>query len=179
MKRTPADLTDSALSLENRIPYRFSVLSTYNMRFLAGLTKKFGLTAAGWRILSIIGRFEPIFPTVAAELSTMDADKVTRSVDRLVEMGFVLRSTDTEDRRRVILRLSARGRRIYETIEADVRALEAQLRSVLSAEEWQSFSTILDKLDAQGRRLFCGKGEPAAERPAARGTPVRSRRKSA
>jgi hypothetical protein len=69
-------------SLERRLAYRFSILSTINLRFIASVcTRKLGLTTATWRILSIIGRYEPIFAGVAAQRSTMDADKVTRAVD--------------------------------------------------------------------------------------------------
>ena len=142
-------------SLENRIAYRFSMLSTANVRCVARLyTKKFGLSTAGWRILSIIGRYEPIFPSIAAQLSTMDADKVTRAADRLVELGYVIRNTDAADRRRVILCLTSRGRAVYEEVEEVSQQLDSEWRSVLTAEEARVFNTVMSKLDAQAKRLF-------------------------
>jgi DNA-binding MarR family transcriptional regulator len=144
-------------SLEKRLAYRFSILSTLNVRCIAGLyTNKFGLSSAGWRILSIIGRYEPIFPGVAAQLSTMDADKVTRAVDRLVEMGYVIRNTDAADRRRVILCLTSRGHAVYAEVEEVSQELDAEWRSVLTAEENKMLNGIMDKLDAQARELFTG-----------------------
>jgi DNA-binding MarR family transcriptional regulator len=186
MTNTPLDfnalMADSSLSLEHRTSYRFSVQSTLNMRCLAGLfIKKHKLSVAGWRIFSIIGRYEPVFPSVAAELSTMDVDKVTRAVDRLVEMNLVVRTSDTEDRRRVILRMSARGRTVYQEVESVGRAMEAELRSVLSAKEVAAFFATMDKIQAQGQRLFSGKDAwkkfmPAAavKTPPVKSTPAKT-----
>ncbi|HVL59471.1 MAG TPA: MarR family transcriptional regulator [Burkholderiaceae bacterium] len=152
-KKRPIDFP-----LERRTNYRFSVISTWNMRCLAGLfTKKFGITTAGWRLLSIIGRFEPIHPTRLAELSTLDADKVTRAADRLVEAGLVDRRTDEEDRRRVVMRLTARGRAVYAEIERAGQLLEAELVSVLTDDELEAFYAALTKLHAQAREIFIGK----------------------
>ena len=142
-------------SLEKRLAYRFSILSTLNVRCIGSVyTKKFGLSTAGWRIMSIIGRFEPIFPGVAAQMSTMDADKVTRAVDRLVEMGYTIRNTDAADRRRVILCLTSRGRAVYEEIEELSQEMDAKWRSVLSKEEGATLDAVMDKLDARARELF-------------------------
>jgi DNA-binding MarR family transcriptional regulator len=162
-------------SLEKRLAYRFSILSTLNIRCIASVyTKKFGLSTAGWRIMSIIGRFEPIFPGVAGQMSTMDADKVTRAVDRLVEMGYVIRNTDAADRRRVILCLTSRGRSVYEEVEELSQDMDAKWRSVLTKEDNQALDALMDKLDARARELFTqgmtqqrAKAMQLATRPAA------------
>ena len=146
---------DPQFSLEKRLAYRFSILSTLNVRCIGSVyTKKFGLSTAGWRIMSIIGRFEPIFAGVAAQMSTMDADKVTRAVDRLVEMGYTIRNTDAADRRRVILCLTSRGRSVYEEIEELSQDMDAKWRSVLTKEEGVALDAVMDKLDARARELF-------------------------
>jgi DNA-binding MarR family transcriptional regulator len=142
-------------SLERRLTYRFSVLSTLNLRCIGAVyMKHFGLSHAGLRIFTIIGRYEPIFPGVAAQRSTMDADKVTRAVDRLVELGYVIRNTDAADRRRVILCLSSRGKSVYEEVEQLAQTMDAEWRSVLSAQENAVFDGLMDKLDVQAREIF-------------------------
>lgn len=142
-------------SLEKRLAYRFSILSTLNVRCIGSVyTKKFGLSTAGWRIMSIIGRYEPIFPGVAAQRSTMDADKVTRAVDRLVEMGYVIRNTDAADRRRVILCLTSRGRSVYEEVEELHQEMDAKWRVVLTEAENLALDDVMDKLEVRARELF-------------------------
>lgn len=146
---------DAHFSLERRLAYRFSMLSALNVRCVGSVyTKKFGLSTAGWRIMAIIGRYEPIFPGVAAQRSTMDADKVTRAVDRLVEMGYVIRNTDAADRRRVILCLTSRGRAVYEEVEELHQDMDAQWRVVLSKEENAVLDGFMEKLEARAVELF-------------------------
>ncbi|HMN78995.1 MAG TPA: MarR family winged helix-turn-helix transcriptional regulator [Burkholderiaceae bacterium] len=145
----------STNTLEHRIAFRFSRLVAMNLRCMAGVyAKRFKLTTTLWRIFSIIGRYEPVFPGVVAQYSTMDADKVTRAVDRLVDMKLLIRNTDATDRRRVVLSLSAKGRAVFGEIEAASQSLDARWRGVLTAEEARSFLAAMDKLETQARTLF-------------------------
>lgn len=145
--------------LEHRSAYRFALISAQTTRSLTGLYRKHGLTVGGWRTLSLIGNYQPIHPSSIAERTSVDPDKVTRAVDRLVDKGFVARSTDKVDRRRVVLRLTARGLRAYDEIEKARRKVEVEFLGVLSKEELASFYAILEKLEAQARRIFAGKEE--------------------
>ena len=155
-------MTKSAikLSLEHRSAYRFALISAQTTRSLTGLYRKHGLTVGGWRTLSLIGNYEPIHPSSIAERTSVDPDKVTRAVDRLVAKKLVVRNTDKVDRRRIVLRLTARGRRSYNEIEKVRRQVEVQFLSVLSKGELASFYAILEKLEAQAQRIFAGKGRP-------------------
>jgi DNA-binding MarR family transcriptional regulator len=175
-KDSRALLADPSLDLERRTNYRFALVATLHMRHLAGLfTGKHQLTAGAWRVLGVVGRYGPVFPSGLAELTSTDAYKVTRTVDRLVEMGLVERSADTADRRRVQVRLSPRGRKVYEEIDAAARGMELQLRAAVSEQEWKRFCATLDKLDAQARQLFAGAGSPAGmagAQPASRPAPA-------
>ncbi len=146
------------LDLEHRTAYRFSMLAAQSTRCMADLYRKAGLTVGGWRTLSLIGRYEPIHPGRIAERTSVDADKVTRAVDRLVGKGFVARKVDAGDRRRIVLTLTARGRRVFTEIDAIRRAIEVQFLSVLSKDELARFNSTMDKLEAQSRRIFTGKG---------------------
>ena len=148
----------NSLSLEHRLAYRFSILSARTTRCLGDLYQQLGLTVGGWRTLSLIGRYEPIHPSSIAERTSVDADKVTRAVDRLVSKGLVARKVDAEDRRRIVLRLTARGRRVHAEIEQVRRAIEERFLSVLAPEELARFNATLDKLEAQAARIFAGKG---------------------
>ena len=146
------------LALEHRTAYRFSMLAAQSTRCMGDLYRKLGLTVGGWRTLSIIGRYEPIYPGSIAERTSVDPDKVTRAVDRLVAKGFVARKVDAADRRRIVLRLTARGRRVYTEIDQVRRAVEEKFLSVLTRDEFARFNALMDKLEAHARRIFTGKG---------------------
>jgi DNA-binding MarR family transcriptional regulator len=155
-------------TLENRLAYRFSRLAEMNLRHMAGLyARKHRLSATTWRILSIIGRYEPVFAGTAAQRSTMEPDKVTRAVDRLVRLGLVVRNTDVADRRRVILCLSSRGRTVYGEIERAFQKLDAKWRGALTAEEERTFTALLGKLETQANELFTS-GRPQTRKPGRR-----------
>ena len=151
-------LPAASLDLEHRTAYRFSMLAAQSTRCMSDLYRKLGLTVGGWRTLSLIGRYEPIHPSSIAERTSVDADKVTRAVDRLVGRGMVARKVDARDRRRIVLTLTARGRRVYAEIDAIRRAVEEKFLSVLTRDEIARFTATLDKLEAQARRIFTGKG---------------------
>jgi DNA-binding MarR family transcriptional regulator len=147
---------DPAVRLENRTAYRFALLSAMSTRSIVHLCQQHGVTVVGWRTLSLIGNHEPIYPSDIAERSSVDPDKVTRSVDRLVRHGLVARREYALDRRRVVLTLTPRGRAVYKQIEQVRRAMEIEFLSVLSREEQRIFAACLDKLEAQARRIFPG-----------------------
>ena len=161
----------TSLDLEHRTAYRFAIMSALSTRCVADLYRKAGLTVGGWRTLSLIGRYEPIYPSGIAERSSVDPDKVTRAVDRLVDSGFVARKVDQEDRRRVLLTLTARGRRVYVELDHVRRVLESEFLSVLAPQELKQFHATMDKLEAHARRIFNGKG---AWRTLLQEAPVRS-----
>ena len=148
----------ASLDLEHRTAYRFSILAAQSTRCMSDLYRKLGLTVGGWRTLSLIGRYEPIHPSSIAERTSVDPDKVTRAVDRLVSKGMVARKVDSADRRRIALTLTARGRRVYAEIDQVRRVIEQKFLSVLGKEELARFNATLDKLEAQARNIFTGKG---------------------
>lgn len=148
----------ATLDLEHRTAYRFSMLAAQSTRCMADLYRKAGITVGGWRTLSLIGRYEPIYPSSIAERTSVDPDKVTRAVDRLVEKGLVARKVDGVDRRRIVLTLTARGRKVYAELDHVRRVVEEKFLSVLSNDELARFNAVMDKLEVQARSIFKNKG---------------------
>ena len=103
-----------------------------------------------WQVLAI-------YPSEVAYHSSLEADKVTRAVDKLVAKNLVVRKGDRKDRRRVVLTLTPKGRRVYEEIESVRRAIERRFLSVLSAKEMNIFFDAMDKLQDNARRIFVGR----------------------
>lgn len=151
-------MKSSNLSVEHRLAYRFSILAAQATRCLSDLYRKGGLTVGGWRTLSLIGRYEPVHPGSIAERTSVDADKVTRAVDRLVSRGLVARKVDAHDRRRIVLTLTARGRKVHDEIDGVRRAVEEKFLSVLSSDELARFYATLGKLESHAARIFTGRG---------------------
>src|SRR4051812_42144778 len=126
----------SSAESHGRIAYQFSVMSTRQTRALADMYgRRFGLSVNCWWVMAVIGRFPGGSASNVVERTTLEADKVTRAVDVLVRRGLVRRRQDAEDRRRVVLSLSAKGARSFAQIEAVRRGLEGALLKGLPARE--------------------------------------------
>ena len=149
-----AGLEAGALDLERRCAYRFARLSALTLRSIAALLRRQGLSERGWRMLSLIGHHEPVHPGALARRTSVEPDKVTRAVDHLVEQGLAVRRVDPADRRRVMLRLTAKGRTVYRRIEAVRRRMEVEFLGVLNPAEQKAFLRALDRLEAQAERMF-------------------------
>jgi DNA-binding MarR family transcriptional regulator len=76
-----------------------------------------GLTAAQADALSVIAQAGPLSLKELGELLIAEAGHPSRLVDRLVEAGLVERHPAGDDRRRVELSLSSRGRRLAARVE--------------------------------------------------------------
>src|SRR5436305_13342323 len=83
-----------------------------------------GLTAGQADALVVIGQAGPLSLKELGDLLIAEAGHPSRLVDRRVEAGLVERRAGEDDRRRVVLSLTTRGRRLEKRIEA---AREKQL----------------------------------------------------
>jgi DNA-binding MarR family transcriptional regulator len=155
MTRKDARPDARQLRLDRRTSYRFSIIARRQTRCLAEMhSARFGLSVNGWKLLSVIEYFGPLSATEAGAHTSLEPAKVTRGIDMLAEQGLVLRREDAADRRRIILSLSAKGRRIHDRIEQVSRALERELLSVLTSAEREMLYLVLDKLERRSSDIF-------------------------
>ncbi len=146
----PAD----ALRLERFVPYRLSVLANRVSRQLARrYEERFGLSISQWRVVAVLGRESPLSAVELAERTVMDKVTVSRAVAALVGDGRVARSTDREDRRRSVLRLTRAGRAVYQRIVPLARAYERELLGALGRRERQQLDQLLSRLSDRARTL--------------------------
>ncbi|MCA1909259.1 MAG: MarR family transcriptional regulator [Magnetospirillum sp.] len=146
MMRSTAGAT-AIFSLENFFPYRLSVLNEQVSRSLATLyAERFDLTPPEWRAMAVLAGFQPLSANAISQRTTMDKVRVTRAVARMIDSGLVSRQEDETDRRYVSLTLTAKGMAVYQQILPLVQAREAEILSVLSADERAALDSILRKL---------------------------------
>jgi DNA-binding MarR family transcriptional regulator len=156
LKTKPREGADNIrLELSERSFYRFSLLAgQINKAIGRAYVRRYGRPAHGWRVLTVLGNFGPLSATEITHHNTLEIDKVTRIVDSLVEQGLVTRQQDSEDRRRVIVALTAKGKRIYVQIEEMIGQMEHEFLIVLSNQERETLYDILERLKQRGDRVF-------------------------
>jgi DNA-binding MarR family transcriptional regulator len=76
-----------------------------------------GLTAAQADALTVLAQAGPLSLKELGELLIAEAGHPSRLVDRLVEAGLIERRPAAEDRRRIVLSLTAKGRRLEKRAE--------------------------------------------------------------
>ena len=137
------------LELERFLPYRLSILSNRVSQAIAReYTERFSLSMTEWRVMAVLARFngEGMSAREVAERTAMDKVAVSRALARLTSAGRVSRGTHGGDKRRSVLRLTAKGWKIHDTVAPRARAHERELLGHLTADEKRVLAQILDKL---------------------------------
>ncbi|MGW2716566.1 MarR family winged helix-turn-helix transcriptional regulator [Streptomyces sp. NPDC001492] len=94
---------------------------------LAGVLAQEGCSVEEWRVLTAVadGQGHPM--TEIAEHVLMPAPSLTKLVDRMVAGNLVYRRPDPDDRRRVLLHLTARGRILHDRAALRVHSDQTRL----------------------------------------------------
>lgn len=144
-----APLNHAPLKLEQFLPYRLSILTNKVSQAIAReYEQRFDLGITEWRVMAVLARFDALSAREVAERTAMDKVAVSRAVARLVASGRVSRRTHDGDKRKSVLRLSARGWKIHDAVAPLALAHERELLAQLTETERVSLARILDKLIA-------------------------------
>ncbi|SDV47030.1 DNA-binding transcriptional regulator, MarR family [Chitinasiproducens palmae] len=81
-----------------------------------------------------------------AQRAAMDSVSVTRALNQLEDLGLLIRRIDTDDRRRVTLRLSKKGNMVYQEIIPVALAAERDLLAGLSEAERETLAALTQRL---------------------------------
>jgi DNA-binding MarR family transcriptional regulator len=135
------------LNLDQFMPYRLSVLTNRMSSAIARYyAERFDLSIPEWRVIAVLGQNPGLSARQVAERTAMDKVQVSRAVGSLLAARRLTREAHASDGRMAHLRLSGKGRAIYDEVVPLALALEKQFLSVLSAEELRKLDTILAKL---------------------------------
>ena len=125
----------------------------------ANVTRKyladFGLSVPEWRLLAMTVRFEPVRFSELVANSSIDKGQASRTLQVLTRRGLIAAQTLGGGRRRpaesgapVILTITGKGRRLYETLLPVAQRNQARLLYLLTRAERRALWTILNKLFA-------------------------------
>lgn len=146
--------TNSQFVLEQFLPYRLSILSnTVSNTIAREYRELFGLSIPEWRVMAVLGHFGPTSAGGVAERTAMDKVTVSRAVSQLTGQKFIKSETDPADRRRSILKLTARGARTHQKIVPLARVRESELAEALTVKERRSLDTLLSKLQQRASEI--------------------------
>jgi len=100
---------------------------------LDDLTRPAGLTALQYTALTVLERQSDLTTAHLARNSFVTAQSMADIVAALLDRGLIERHRDPADRRRLVIALTADGRRVLDDLRPSVAALEARMLAPLSA----------------------------------------------
>ncbi|MEJ2119394.1 MAG: MarR family winged helix-turn-helix transcriptional regulator [Alphaproteobacteria bacterium] len=152
---TVAADNSGAFDLERFLPHQLSVITNRVSATLERMySSRFGITVTGWRIMAALGAKAPLSSRELSAEVAMDAVTICRAVDQLVGMGYVSRRTDRKDRRRHQLRLTAKGRKVYDEVVPLAQGIERAILASLAPEDRERLTQIMQTLAARSAHIL-------------------------
>jgi DNA-binding MarR family transcriptional regulator len=103
---------------EHDLAYLLSRATHQLTQRLCAILEEEGLTLGQWRVLQLLSDGTSHGMSDAADYAMLPAPSLTKAVDQLVSAKLIDRRADPQDRRRVLIRLTARGRRRRQQLAA-------------------------------------------------------------
>jgi MarR family transcriptional regulator, organic hydroperoxide resistance regulator len=108
-----------------------------------------GLTMWGYVVMSALRDGHASSQQVLAEVTGQDRTRIIGVLDELEENGLIERQIDPRDRRVRVIALTPVGREVQAATQRDIRAMEDEVLSHLSAEARQQLQTLLARAVAR------------------------------
>ena len=109
-----------------------------------------------WRILRLLVARGGCPMTVVAEHTLMLAPRLSKLVDRMVSANLVIRRPDEQDRRRVLIAASPRGREALDGWDAATERVQREVREIVGQD-----AEVLDELLRRISARLSGATTPA------------------
>ncbi len=108
-----------------------------------------GLTAQQRMVIRLVGRFPELSATELAQLLHVDPGTLSSVLGRLESSGYIRRTADASDGRRVRLLLTARGRRFDHEEEGTIEDAVARVLAGASGQDAPVAQRMLSALAAE------------------------------
>ena len=116
-------------------------------------SRKYHLNLTEWRVMVTLASVSDVSANEVARLCGLDKMTVSRSLASMMGHGYVERKLARNDRRRLILSLTRKGKQVFAAIAPSGAARETALFSGFSASERAVFRRLLDRLVERARVL--------------------------
>ena len=138
------------LDLFKFVPFRLNRLASEVSNALAvEYGERYGLDIPSWRVLATLGfRKDACSAQYVAECTRTHKSTISRAVTALMKRQFIERVENEDDRREFRLRLTRKGRALYEELFPRLLQREQEILAGFSAQERRDFAMLLSKLEA-------------------------------
>ena len=131
------------------MPFRLNRLAAEVSAALAiEYQERYGLDIPEWRVLATLGfRNDPCSAQYISDCTRTHKSTISRAVTALLKRRLVERVENADDRREFRLRLTRKGRTLYEELIPRLLSREQDILSCLSTTERKALGTLLGKIE--------------------------------
>jgi DNA-binding MarR family transcriptional regulator len=149
LRQDSASHPASSLDLFRFVPFRLNRLAAEVSAALSGeYRERYGLDIPEWRVLATLGfRNEACSAQYIAYCTRTHKSTISRAVTALMTRQLVERVENEDDRREYRLRLTRKGKTLYEELIPRLLRKEQDILSCLSAREQKDFAMMLGKIE--------------------------------
>jgi len=139
----------SKLDLFRFVPFRLNRLAAEVSSALSiEYQERYGLDIPEWRVLATLGfRNEACSAQYIAHCTRTHKSTISRAVTALMNRQLVERVENADDRREFALRMTRKGKALYEELIPRLLRREQEILSCLSAQERKDFAMLLSKIE--------------------------------
>ena len=139
----------SKLDLFRFVPFRLNRLAAEVSSALSvEYQERYGLDIPEWRVLATLGfRNEACSAQYVAHCTRTHKSTISRAVTALMKRQLVERVENADDRREFALRMTPKGKALYEELIPRLLRREQEILSCLSAQERKDFAMLLGKIE--------------------------------
>jgi DNA-binding MarR family transcriptional regulator len=139
----------SKLDLFRFVPFRLNRLAAEVSAALSGeYQQRYGLDIPEWRVLATLGfRNDACTAQYIAHCTRTHKSTISRAVTALMKRQLIERVENEEDRREFALRMTRKGKALYEELIPRLLRKEQDILSCLSAAERKEFARMLGEIE--------------------------------
>ena len=137
------------LDLFRFVPFRLNRLAAEVSAALSSeYQQRYGLDIPEWRVLATLGfRNDACSAQYIAHCTRTHKSTISRAVTALMTRQLVERVENPDDRREFVLRLTRKGKDLYEELIPRLKHREQEIMSCLSSQERKDFAAMLGKIE--------------------------------
>lgn len=122
-----------------------SILYRKSHIWLNNSCAKYGLTAAQAVVILIVCDFEMLTQDEITKRLGLDKSVVAKTVTKLVERGYLIRTTNPKDKRTYDITATEKASKIYEFLKEQLDDCFSKMTSDMTQEEKNQFKSLLMK----------------------------------
>jgi DNA-binding MarR family transcriptional regulator len=137
------------LDLFRFLPFRLNRLAAEVSAALSSeYQARYGLDIPEWRVLATLGfRDDACSAQYIAHCTRTHKSTISRAVTALMKRQLVERVANEDDRREFALRMTPKGKALYQKLIPRLLRKEQEILSCLSAQERKDFARLLGKIE--------------------------------